>query len=383
MDKLLIIANAITEDTGARGIQASKVLKELIKNFEVWIITNERNRGENYLRSLDGRVFYLKSILGLKKRIIRKLSALYFLFDPSYSLRAANLASKLIKDNSILKVLTLSMDYSNSLSGIFLKKRCPYISLFSFLSDPLSNNTYYNHGILNKSVLKCIENQIFGKSNYIIVPTKKFKQYLSLKYKDFADRIHYIPPIFEEYIDNNPGLDHFTITHFGVLNRYRSPIPLIEFAKRKSTELEELRVKFDFIGSISRSLQKKIDRIKGMPQSIRFINIVPYSQTRRYLYSSNCLLVIDTPLPDSLNFPSKIVEYFAYNLPIIGITSFNSEIENVFKETGHNIVYYEQLDNLLNIIRELTLNKFGKGSCITKKFLKSNVIPLWEEILSH
>jgi hypothetical protein len=64
-------------------------------------------------------------------------------------------------------------------------------------------------------------------------------------------------------------------------------------------------------------------------------------------------LVIDANFKQSLFLPSKLVESFAYNVPVLGITPKDSESERVLNTTNNLVVNYDSLDKLFLIIPEL------------------------------
>ena len=67
-------------------------------------------------------------------------------------------------------------------------------------------------------------------------------------------------------------------------------------------------------------------------------------------------LIIDVNIKRSPNYPSKLMMYYYYQRPIIGITNPGSQLEIELVNTGNSCFYYGEYEKLSNMLIDATAN---------------------------
>ncbi len=81
------------------------------------------------------------------------------------------------------------------------------------------------------------------------------------------------------------------------------------------------------------------------------IGKVPFSNLQFYYENTDILLVIDHAMERNIFFPSKLVDYFLYKKPILGITPKTGPTYTYLKEAGHYPYANNDIDGIANYFK--------------------------------
>ena len=187
------------------------------------------------------------------------------------------------------------------------------------------------------------------------------------------EKLKVIPHCYKQKLGRHRSKKKNFIQYFGLLNLKRTPIPLLKHIKSNAEFYINNKITFIFYGDRTKLLKFKLQFNRYEKQLIKFSSNIPYNE-------SLSLLFIDANFDYSPFLPSKLIEYFSYEKPIIGITPVNSESMNILNEYGHFSVSEENLDILPSLILEI-LNKKKKIWPAPKKYNIQNITKEWVEII--
>lgn len=265
---------------------------------------------------------------GIAKYIGRFLNDYIFLPDK----RVGWIPFAYIKGISILKrykielIYSISPTFSSTVIGALLQKkfRCPWIVYFL---DPWVDNPYYNLSSFKKFVSLKLENYVIETADRVILCTDKYANYMRNKYKQYENKILYIPIGFDyedfmiescsQYGTNNK---QFTITYTGTFYGHRNPIPFfkaLEFILNRYPNLRQ-HVKVIIAGaSKEEDLGSLIEKF-NLEDIIKIRGFIPWRESINLLFHSDLLLLI-VGEKDEIFVPGKLYEYLGVRKPILGI----------------------------------------------------------------
>ena len=387
-ENILIIASKSTYHTAPRGIQANMIVNELSKYHRVYLITSNYSLPdkESYFSSLV-KVFTINNINKYLSKIFTRILLDFGFRDFIWSHRVKNKAVKICRSENINKIISFSFPASNADVGYYIKKTIPTINLISYFSDPISLNPYLVSHAFDKWRLQRYENKLFTASDTIVFPSTVMKNIYSTLYPVFKNKIRIIPHCFKP-VKESPKIlisskkEFHIIRYFGLLNRTRHPFSILKFVTEHSGYFKQQKIKFEFIGNLSVALKLKLYTIKYDNKIISFIGEIDYQKVPSLMKDSFMLLLIDANFIVSPFFPSKLVEYLSYKIPIIGVTPMGSESENILKKAGHLAIPQERLEKILPYLSKMLKSNHLKLQNI-ENYNVENVTKLWDDLINE
>jgi len=394
---ILVIATGLTHRTKPRGIQCEYVLKDVIKYYNIIILTNERC-GESYLHLREiypdavdiiiSKSFFPTSLSILLSKMLGKL------FSPfrNYNVKFAHCTKAIIKQiKSRIKIdliLSFSTPFSDHLLALNAKRILPNVPWLGFFSDPIEEDSFLKNNI-ERYFLKYIEKKIVANADKIICPSYKMVKVLNGRYH--FQKANYIPHMFTNYREMKEVRGFFNapviFRHIGGLYGERSPKCILEALNTiEGSSLVENNYIFEFIGNVESKYKKMINNYAKQNPKVRYISSVSLEKAEKLAIESDCLVVIDVNIKNSSFFPSKIVEYFSFRKPILGITTKNSEVERVLLLTGHKVAYFEDKDSIVKSLIYFSNHHSNNYNYIDyrniEKFKGKNIFEKWHVIIN-
>jgi hypothetical protein len=386
MEKLLIISNCSTYHTAPRGIQANRLINELAKYYHVYLVTSKTSIPDNvnYFSNDIKNVLIIRDFNYLFGKIFRRIWEFLAVRDDIWYFLSKNKVFRLIDQNKIKKVLTLSMHLSNAELGVEIKKKYNKCNVFSFFSDPISINDYLYKTNWQKRFIKAYEKKIFSNVNTVIFPSQVMMARYSEIYAGLKNKFYVIP---HSYYQENSSIhknrlnkfDKKIIRYIGGLNVQRNPKILFEFIKNNNSYFHDKNIVFEFYGSLSRTLKKQLS-FKNMG-CVEYKGKVSYIEVPFLIRSSFALLLIDANIPRSPFLPSKLIELLPYKIPIIGITPDDSESSRVLLETGNYCTSEEKIELLINIIDSIEDKNYNITNYSLSKYSIQNIGKSWKRLI--
>jgi len=383
-EKLLIIANKSTYHTPPRGIQANMIINELSKYYSIILITSNNSVPDK--KTYFSRSIKVTIVNNINKYLFKILSIIVPAFnikDSIWFYRTKNKSKRICQSQNIKNIVTFSFPISNADIGCYLKKTIPNINLISYFSDPISLNPYFANNTFNKWHLQKYEKIIFNHSDTIVFPSTTMKKQYTNLYPDIGSRVMVIPHCYKSIIDNpgNNKNQFHIIRYFGILNTTRNPYCLLKFINKHSEYFKQKKIIFEFIGDLSIMLKYKLRSMKYDKNIISFLDKIDYKKVPNKMNESFALLLLDANFSTSPFFPSKLVEYLSYKIPIIGITPVGSETEHILKKSGHLAISEEKIEKIIPFLSERLKSSSFRPLNIDQYNIK-NISNLWINLIN-
>jgi len=364
-EKLLVVANASTHHDRPRGIQVNRLIIELSKYYDIYLITSKQSIPDDPVNYFDHHLRSIFILTGTDKFIKQLLTNIWSFLthvDIVFAKRANRTAKKIIEVEQIQKVLCTSM--RNAFVGWYLKDQFKdKIKIISFYSDPVADNPYMPASGLTKKITQKIELNLFRSSDVNILTSYTMTEFYKNKYSSLRTRFTYIPhsflPLHDVIYEKNKTNNRFIIRHIGSLNELRHPFKMIEYIYKNTPDyLKDNNILFEFYGRYSKKILIKIKKFES--DNIKFFGEVPYSKSNILHQTADALFVIDANITPSYFLPSKLIEILPYRKPILILTTQGSESCRVGNSLGLNVFYHDSIHSIISII-----NSFRTQSRIT------------------
>ncbi|EPR37235.1 hypothetical protein dsx2_1178 [Desulfovibrio sp. X2] len=250
-------------------------------------------------------------------------------------------------------VVTCSQPNCNHLLGLWLKENysIPWISYFS---DPWVDNPYSH--LRNDAFLRAhqarMEAKVVAASDLVLFTSEETRTLVMGKYPEIPREKSgvlphcYVPGWYRrqsgalnEAKEGAKGEGPLTMLHAGNFYGPRSPRPVIDAL----SELERKkgisgRFRLRMVGGM-RDADRTYAREQGVGHLIEFHPTVPYLDSLALQSRADWLLLVDAPSPDgpSVFLPSKLIDYFGSDKPILGVTPIPGTSARVLAEAGHPV----------------------------------------------
>lgn len=293
--------------------------------------------------------------------LFRKFGLTDLVYSPdimyySWCGRAFKEASKLIEDGGIDYVHTINNPVSAHLVGWKLKMKygIPWVAQFY---DPWHNNPFrvYKSKKFEKKDAKR-ESYVAKYADLIIFPNQELlDSWVALYGTMIASKSCIIPfttsiPTIKNG-SNVRKYDVLTISHIGTLSEERRPdvfFKAIRYLLEKHPE-DRGRLKVSFVGHIPENDVKLITQ-NHIDDVVNIIGRVPEEECYQYYESADVFLIVDINCDPNLFYPSKLLKYFCYKKPIVGLTQTDSVVAHELNKTGNKAFNYQDYIGLAEYI---------------------------------
>lgn len=293
-----------------------------------------------------------------------------------------------IQNNKVDYIHTICFPCSSNLIGYKLKKKfnIPWIAQFY---DPWIGNPFRNIPPKLKLLDESLEQLVANNADIIIHSNNIIKRQWITRYGDhLKNKIYTIPFCYStEQISRNLKSNNIKqtekriISYIGTCAGDRNLQSVIKAVHIFTNYEPELRNKLEIriLGNLLPIDQHLIENYK-IKDIIKFVGRIPSDQLDKYYLESDIFLVIDSPNIENIFFPSKLLDYFLYSKPILGISpkigitnelltkSNNTCIENhdvisIYKYFKQAIIDWQSLQNF-----DKDFYKNFSPECIAKQF---------------
>jgi hypothetical protein len=287
---------------------------------------------------------FVRVIIAFIRRIFPDLSFLPDTEFFSWGINAIKISKRLFIHKRYDYLHSVSSPCACHLIAYNIKKKTgiPWIAQFC---DPWSDN-YFRRFVTSffKMIDQKMEKHIADNADLIVHTNNAIADVWIKRYgSEIAKKIVVLPlsmpqqePFkFKERDSNKPII----ISHIGNLYKNRTSEVFIESVYEFLSKYPECRKKINiyYIGNVT---DGEINLINKYELNDIFIlcGRLKEEDCRMYYLKSDIFLAIDGVGPDNLFFPSKVMKYFFYRKPILGITPKNSVLYDELRTSGHKSV---------------------------------------------
>lgn len=285
---------------------------------------------------------------------------------------------------------TISMPSSDHLIGLKLKQKTgiPWIAHFydPWIGNPfreINNRTY-------KKLDAAYERLVAEYADIIIHPCQTAADSWIERYGNLVkDKIRILPflgDIFDVSENSSSQKECITISHIGNLSNNRNTQTFIKAVDILITKHPEYRtrLKVNYIGTVTSSEKQMVDA-KGLSEMFNFVGRKTEQECIEYYKSSDIFLIVDINCTPNLFYPSKIIKYFAWKKPILGITTEQSTIRDELNKTGNHSFNYQDAEGVASFLVSAIENypSVCTNDCnYWKRFAKESVLSEYDRLIS-
>lgn len=347
--KVLIIAYWYAVENAASGQVQRHFVENLVKRgFSPTVVCASKKNdifinGVRVIGVPENKLLKYLSKLLLKTRVGR------FLRVPdmarySWNPRALRRIKGILCESDFDYVHTINNPSSSHLLGWRIKQefRIPWIAQFY---DPWTNNpTEY---VSNKRIRLLnieLEKRVAEGTNLILHTNDLMIRYWENLYggivKNKIFRLNLLTDV-ESPAVTSPN-NKLVISHIGHFTKYRNSLSFIEAINMIKKEKPHLlnKLKVNYIGLVT-DAERDLIKKYGLCDCFQLHGRLSEKDCTPFFEESSMFLIIDTQHNPNVFFPSKILKYFYYRKPILGITSHESVLKdelinsrNIFFEFG-------------------------------------------------
>lgn len=268
------------------------------------------------------------SIKGFVKMLIRKLYDMTWsnLYWPDYSFlwkfTALPIAVKLIKEQKIDKVITVSWMFTAHLIGYKLKTQFDKLFWLADTVDPFSFNSKINNRFLYGKLNVLTEKKVFYKADLNSVLTERIKEAYIARFPQAKEKIMvnnnvFLPIDFDYSKTSVPGTP-IKLVFLGTLSEdTRSPKNLLILFERLINSFKDSKFELSFFGDFTTSLQVFSQYDHMINHSI-FLNS-RISRDEVNLVIKNADVLINIGNSNQYQEPSKVIEYMYSGKKILNV----------------------------------------------------------------
>ena len=257
------------------------------------------------------------------------------IFRHSWQHNAEKAINKIMAYNKISYVHSTSMPYTSHLIACKVKKEygIPWVASFY---EPWVDNTYVplsHQYFINKR--KEQELIVATNADVILFNSEKAIDVWKERYGALIrEKIHYLPMALDTSklaISPKSIGEHekLIINHIGSFYHARNSV---NFVKALRTLLMryphfESKIKINFVGTVT-SEDKNIIAETKLEHIINIVGRLSEEDCMKYYNDADVFLVFDGSKNDNLFYPSKLLKYFYYQKPILGLVNNGSLLES-------------------------------------------------------
>jgi len=348
MKKPLLIAHNYLFNSSASGIIERSMFEYLQgKGFDTTVVCSRKSDMTpeqslcRIIQPFDNQLVRL--FVALLKRVV----ATDFSFIPDYvwfswGHHAVRKTCQYLKKNECSYIHSIGIPHSTHLIAYQVKQKynIPWVAQFY---DPWACNPYrtfktaflerYDAG---KEALVAYSADIIIHDNQVIA------DFWARKYgNEVARKIRVLSLLFDDHglklpAEACPGIKKRTIAHIGNFYPQRTSETFIygveEFMNIHPECRESLRVVY--VGHVTQNERHLIETL-GLGDVFELTGTLRASECERYYLESDVFLSIDANLGLNYFFPSKIMKYFYYRKPILGLTPRDSVLDYELTHSGN------------------------------------------------
>ena len=381
-------------DKDVNGVINTALIESLPKSFDPIVIGSNRsiicNRG-TLLKARENllvRAFFKFGPKSLTYTIRDLPDRHYYLWYYNALVKGRNY----LKGNKVDYLHSISIPYSAHWVAMKLKRKynLPWIAQFY---EPWGDNTYrIDKAWVRKKNVEW-ERQVAEEADLIIHNSEEMVASWIQRYGKFVEnKILSLPMSFklDEPKDEkfeSPRSNKLQICHIGNLYRLRRADTFLTALALLIEEYPSYKnlITVSFIGRVD---QDDINLCKNLHLNdmVNFVGVISESECVDYYKTADLFLLIESPYQGKLFFPSKLIRYYYYCRPILGLTTDNSVLYNQLRKNGHYSCSSNDIDSIKKIIKKFVddsslPDNFNKEAW--KEFEANNVANLYSDIVTN
>lgn len=211
----------------------------------------------------------------------------------------------------------------------------PWVAHFS--------DIWLNHYLtspLIRGIARALERRILRDADKVVFVTQRAVDIILPQYPaEWKEKVVVIPHGYQRSVPTQPlttpGKGPLRLIHAGVFYpRMRTPETLFRAIQKLHLQRPlQGRLLLTLLGDQSDEYQHLADTL-GIRDLVEFKPSVPHTQCQELIARSDLPVMIDTLGHGGVFLPSKLIEYFAFQKPVLAITETDSAVSLILKDCG-------------------------------------------------
>jgi len=267
----------------------------------------------------------------------------------------------LIKAKRPRALVTFAQPWTDHLVGISLKRRFPSLPWIAHFSDPWVDSPYVQNedpDVMDRWRMQ--EREVVRKADAVVFVNQRTANLVMSKYPShWGMKASVVPHGFDAdlltpFLNSKVASGRLKFVYTGsMFEGLRDPFMLLEaIALLKQMLAPEAMPAFEFVGSTDARYPARAQEL-GIDTITRFDEPTSYLNSLQIASEADVLIVIDTNLPGSVFFPSKVVDYLMFGKPILALTADGGETAEILAPLGHVCVNASSPTLIANAIARL------------------------------
>lgn len=230
--------------------------------------------------------------------------------------------------------------------AVRVKTGLPWVAHFS---DPWYDFSY--DGMIHRAWILRLEREVINEAEALVFPNEKLAEKVMAKYKSsLSNKVHIISHGFTKFYPEDvktafeQPLWPLKAIHAGAFYPvFRTPDNLFKGLALLNSRLPlKGKLILGCVGDETTCFQSLVEGL-GLSEIVLLRDSLPYEKCQEKIKEADLLIVVDvTHGLRGVFLPTKLVEYYAFQKPILGITPKESAVEQSLKECGQ---YYADQDS--------------------------------------
>lgn len=233
---------------------------------------------------------------------------------------------------------------------------------------------------------KIWEERVAFAADVVIHPCETMRKYWIDQYGDkVVNKIQILPFATEcPTIVNNQSrkTDKLIISHIGSFSKNRNSLVFLKALSNLPPEVKDC-VQVNFVGNVTDEEKNAIKDL-NLCRVVNLVGIISEQECYNYYENSDLFLIVDINCSPNLFYPSKILKYFCYQKPILGITTEQSVIRDELTMTGNYPFSYNDVDGIASFIKKAVVDYeslLTNDKDYGERFYSENVIKGYQAII--
>ncbi|MDB5288271.1 MAG: hypothetical protein JWR05_3220 [Mucilaginibacter sp.] len=291
---------------------------------------NKNNHKPNELSTKEAGI----NVKLIARKLVRKLYDITWskLYWPDYAFlwkyTALPVANKLIKEERIDKIITVSWMFTAHTIGFNLKNRNNNLFWMADTVDPFSFNSKINNSQLYRKLNEIIERKIFLNADLNSVLTEKIKEECILKFsgvsKIIVNNNLFVPADFDYTKNTTNEKNGVRLVFLGTLSEStRPPKNLLILFNKLVNKYPETKFELNFFGDLTTSLPTFSSYEYLIGKSIFLNGRISKDKVNTEIKDADVLVNIGNN--NKYQEPSKVIEYMYSGKKILNICTIKED----------------------------------------------------------
>lgn len=348
----------------------------------------------DYVKLLHQKSFY-KYLAAATRRVLPDITWLPGQEWPAWGKKAVNVILKDIRDNLVKPdyIHSICFHVANHWAALKIKRATglPWVMQYY---DPWADNPYRPFKTkFFKNIDWKMERIAVEQADLIIHDNEIIADLWRKRYGEkIGEKIFVLPltvPMPKVQVDSIQHSDSeiLVISHIGKFYANRNASPFIKSVSRLLKEHPEFRsrIKVNFVGWVIDEDKDLIFK-EGLGDVFVLHGMLPAADCESFYLQSDMFLAVDGVNPDNIFFPSKILKYFYFQRPILGITPKGSVLDSELRQANHAVFENSDIDGISAFLfkaltRYESICSFNKA--YWEKFKPVNVVNQYETLVKN